>query len=153
MQNKLNVNHVKKLFFSFLSFCFLVSCGDEVSYPKALETFIVSNKTDTSFIVAWDNNMFTNILPFDTVKPLEERIYYADNKNYDLWLTENQLNELFSKLKIFRAVESETIYVDKKNYSDLNLWYHHKNSYSRMFGNIDYYNSHFIEITNEMFSK
>ena len=141
---------MKKLIILFLSFCLLVSCGDEDSYKKVTENFIISNETDTSFVVVWDKVMFPEILSFDTVSGSQERYYYANKNNYELWLTEKQLNDLFSHLQIFRIEKSDTLFVDKSVYSKNTSWYNQKYT-DEWFGSVTFYNSHRINITDDMF--
>jgi len=141
---------VKKLFFSFWSLCFLVSCGDEASYPKVVENFIVSNNTDTTFVVVWDKVMFPEILPFDTVRRSQERNFYANKNNYELWLTEMQLKELYSNLLIFKTEGTDTLVVNKAIYSDIDCWNIQEYT-DEWFGSVTFYNTHHINITDDMF--
>jgi len=150
LQNNQNTITVKKLYFAFLTLCFLTGCGEEKFYPKVSENFSVANKTDTPFVVIWDRNMFQEYLPFDTVHRFQERHYNANKNNYDLWLTEKQLNELFSKMVIFRIENTDTLFVNKAYYSDLDCWKNQKFT-DDWFGSTAIYNSHFITITNDMF--
>ena len=141
---------MKKLIILFLSICFFSGCGDEDSYSKVVENFIVENNTDTSFVVVWDKEMFPEIPQFDTVRGSQERNYYADKNNYKLWLTELQLNELFSKMLIFKKKGTDSLVVNKKYYSEINSWSNQKYT-DDWFGSVTFYNSHRLKITDDMF--
>lgn len=89
-------------------------------------------------------------LPSDT----STEIYFSYEAKDGLWITENQFNDLVSKIKIFQIIEEQNIYVPVSNYGTKQKWdYNIENnnySYIRHSGSILVIDT--LKINNEMFN-
>lgn len=122
-----------------------VSCSNSEHYPKVNEFFSVRNNTDTTLIFKYEvsglnkqDTILKNYYFLATYEP-------TDNK---LWLSERELNNLLSKIAIFKVENNTPIYIHPKYYNKISLW---NNYFENDYQGGWVCNQKSIEITAEMF--
>ncbi len=137
---------MKQIYFVFGIFViFFVSCTEGEEYPKMVESMMIRNQTvDTILVEIPAVNLYENP-EFIRVLPNGDYYWQIEKERYELWMTENELENYFSKLSMWFVNHNDFSVIDKNRYSRMSDWIHYLHS-DNWFGTVTHYNSHTLII-------
>jgi hypothetical protein len=116
-----------------ISLALLLFSACEDQYPKVTEELSIYNKTNSAVFInygdikngeSYYSRHQQNSGDFiDTVPPFYTSSYsYRNTLFSNLWMSEAQFNSLVAGIKMYKIVNKDTFYVDKRFYSKKENW-------------------------------
>lgn len=123
----------------FIHFSYIFSLGlllfsaCEDQYPKVTEELDIYNKTNSTLFINYGDirngsSYYSRYEQssgdyIDTVPAFYTSSYcYHDTLYSNLWMSETQFNSLVAGIKMYKIVNKDTFYVDKKYYAQKRNW-------------------------------
>lgn len=104
---------------------FFAGC-DNSYYSKVSETLYIQNGTDSTIYVEY--GFLKSIRPFDQNRTDTVRRYFSSSFQFDdaqvpdLWMSEKDFNKYVSKIKIYRILNGDSIFVSPQYYNTKSAW-------------------------------
>lgn len=113
----------------------LFSCGDDYNYyPKVQEELMILNNTDTLLVIdyglQYDTANYYGQHNRDTVWSKTKTARPFPEHHGELWMGHSEFEQFTSKIKIYKILDKDTIFVAPSFYQSRTKWTNQLNRYS-----------------------